>query len=112
MALRAKQSRKIRVDGEEYRWAPTQDSGYYVLAVQGISGSGKRLEIVVSRDENLIIENGYSIEFGDRREPLLVPSLVEALIRDARKLGWKPKEQEAPVELSVVNGTLTNRWGL
>jgi hypothetical protein len=38
-----------------------------VLVVQRISGEGHKLEVVISDDKNIIVENGgYSIEIGDK----------------------------------------------
>jgi hypothetical protein len=67
MTLSKHKSRKIVVDEKEYRWSPSQDSGYMVLVVQRISGEGHKLEVVISDDKNIIVENGgYSIEIGDK----------------------------------------------
>ncbi len=55
MTLSAKNSRKIVVNNQEYRWSPSQDSGYMVLVVQNVSGRGKKLEVVIPDDNNVVI---------------------------------------------------------
>ncbi|WP_299464631.1 hypothetical protein, partial [uncultured Gimesia sp.] len=97
----------------EYRWSPSQDSGYMVLVVQHASGTGKKLEVVISDDQNIVVENGsYSIEVGDINKLLITPKLVQSIIRDALVLGWRPRESGPPVELSLIEGGFQVRRGL
>lgn len=113
MSLSKRKSRKISVDGEDYRWSPSRDSGYMVLVVQHISGKGKKLEVIISDDENIVVENGtYSIEIGDQNKLIITPKLVEILIRDSIYLGWNPSEKGPPAELSLNEGTLSIRRGI
>ena len=113
MGISKRKSRKITVEGHDYRWSPSQDSGYMVLVVQDYSGEGKKLEIIVSDDKNIVIENGsYSIEHGDSNKLIITPKLVAALIRDAIKLGWDPGLSGPPAELSLIEGKLEIRRGL
>jgi len=113
MTLSKRKSRKIVVNDEEYRWSPSQDSGFMVLVVQIESGKGKKLEIVISDDKNVVVENGnYSIENGDVDKLLITPSLVQKLITDALSMGWNPKELGSPVELSLIGNVLEVRRGL
>lgn len=84
-----------------------------VLVVQHSSGNGKKLEIVISDDQNVIVENGsYSIEYGAVDQLLITPKLVETLIRETIKAGWKPEETGPPVQLSFLEGHLETRRGL
>ena len=81
MSLSNRKSRKIVVNNEEYRWSPSQDSGYMILVVQNVSGKGKKLEVVISDDKNIVVENGnYSIENGGSNKLLITPSLVQKVI--------------------------------
>lgn len=113
MSLSKRKSRKINVGGQIYRWSPSQDSGYMILVVQDFSGKGKKLEIVISDDKNLVIENGnYSIEVGSSDKLIITPKLVEKLIRDSIEIGWNPKDLGPPVELSFNDGSLDIRRGL
>ena len=115
MALSNRKSRKIVVDEKEYRWSPSQDSGYMILVVQHSSGNGKKLEVIISEDRNIVIENGsYSIEVGFSDKLIITPKLVQSVIRDALAMGWKAKGNGSPVELSLneVEGKLEVRRGL
>ncbi len=113
MTLSARNSRKIVVNDKEYRWSPSQDSGYMVLVVQDISGKGRKLEVVISDDKNVIIENGsYTIEVGTTDKLMITPKLVQAVIKDAIAMGWKPKDLGPPVELALKNEALEVRRGL
>ncbi len=113
MALSKRNSRKIVVDKIGYRWSPSQDSGYMILAVQHESGTGAKLEVIISDDKNIIIENGsYTIKIGESNRLMITPSLVEKLVRDSIALGWSPRENGKPVELSLVDNKLEVRRGI
>lgn len=113
MSLSRRNSRKIVVDDREYRWSPSRDSGFMVLVVQHSSGNGKKLEVVISDDQHVIIENGsYSIEYDAVDQLLITPKLVETMIREALKAVWNPEETGPPVELSFLEGHLETRRGL
>lgn len=113
MSLSKKKSRKISVDQNEYRWSPSEDSGYMILVVQTISGKGKKLEIVISDDENVVVENGsYSIEVSETGKLIITPKLVESLIRDSIEMGWEPLKMGPPVQLSLNEGELQIRRGI
>jgi hypothetical protein len=115
MTLSIRKSRKIVVNDVEYRWSSSQDSGYMVLVAQHSSGNGRKLEVIISDDRNIVIENGnYSIEIGDTDKLIITPRLVQAVIRDALDLGWKPTENGPPVELAFNenSGKLDIRRGL
>ncbi len=113
MGLSNRNSRKIIVEFEEYRWSPSQDSGYMKLVVQEASGTGKKLEVIISDDHNIVVENGsYSIEVGDGNKLLITPKLVQSIIRDALALGWQPRDSGPPVQLSLIEGGFQIRGGL
>lgn len=113
MTLSNRNSRKIVVNDEEYRWSPSQDSGFMVLIVQHVSGNGKKLEVVISDDKNIIVENGsYSIQVGCTNKLLITPKLVQTIISDALTMGWCPDKLGPPVELSLCDGRLEIRRGL
>lgn len=108
MSISKRKSRKISVDGQEFRWSPSQDSGYMVLVVQHISGKGKKLEVIISDDKHVVVENGsYSIELGDSNKLIITPKLVETVIRHSIRTGWNPTETGPPVRLTL-SGKLNN----
>lgn len=114
MTLSKRKSRKIIVDDQEFRWSPSQDSGYMVLVAQHISGKGKKLEVIISDDKNIIVENGsYSIEVGSSSMLIITPKLVEQVIKDALEMGWNPLKNGPPVASSLNdNHQLQIRNGL
>ena len=110
MSFSKRDSRKIVVDGDEFRWSPSQDSGYMVLVVQHSSGQGQRIEAIISDDNNLIVESGsYAIEVGTVGKLMITPSLVSQVIKDARQLGWNPLENAKPLMLFLDEESMTLR---
>lgn len=102
MSLSKRKSRKIVVDDLEYRWSPSQDSGYMVLTVQHVSGRGMKIETFISDGKNIVIENGsYSIEVGSVDKLIITPGLVRKVIQDARLMGWNPLENGKPLMLRL-----------
>ena len=113
MSLSKRKSRLISVNNKKYRWSPSQDSGYMVLVVQNESGKGKKLEVIISDNNNIVVENGsYSIEIGEVNKLIITPNLVSKIISDALKMGWKPMELGPPIELSLLENNLVIRCGL
>ena len=83
MAISRRKSRKIVVDHQEFRWSPSQDLGFVVLLVQLSYGSEKKLEVVISDDKNVVIDNGsYLIELGSTGCLIVTSSLVETVVPD------------------------------
>ena len=107
MSLSIRKSRKIVVGTDEYRWSPSQDSGYMVLTVQHASGDGRKIEVIISDDRNVVIENGsYSIEVGSSNKLMITPKLVRKVIEDSRRLGWIPTENGKTLELRLNEGSM------
>lgn len=113
MSLSIRNSRSIIVDDVEYRWSPSQDSGFMVLVVQVESGIGSKLEVIISDSENILVENGrHTIEIGGSKKLMIKPNLVEKLIRDSIALGWSPTTKGKPVELSLKEMRLVVSRGI
>jgi len=51
MALSKKKSRAIAVDGEDYRWSFSPDSGFSIIVVQAAMGTGQKLEVYIHWDQ-------------------------------------------------------------
>jgi len=90
VALGKKQSRLIEVDGIEYRWAFSIDSGYATIVVQHGQGSGRRLET----------QTGVW-HWGEERA--VKPSAVAAVILFAKERGWNPLERGPAFRLRGVD---------
>ena len=98
MSLSKRNSRRISVDGETYRWAPAQNSGTVVLIIQHEKYNGQKIEVTIGKDKNLIIENGFSIECGGVCKSIITPKLVERIIRECILVGWLPSGKESPMK--------------
>ena len=84
-----------------------------ILTVQHESGTGAKLEVIISDDKNIVIEKGsYTIEIGESNRLMITPSLVEQIIRDAIELGWSPRKKGIPAQLSIIENKLEIRNGL
>ena len=113
MALSQRNSRRIIVDGSVFRWVASQNSGFVVFVAQHEENNGKKVEIVVSSDDGLIIEKGsFSVECGGIAELIITPKTAESLIRKAIEIGWNPAVTGPPVELTLNGNELCVRRGL
>lgn len=84
MSLAAKNSRRIVVDDEAYRWAVSPDSGYNVIVVQAANGDGAKFKVYVSY-------TGIHYASANADGQLAVtPALVTSIIRQGRQRGWDP----------------------
>ena len=86
MSLAAKGSRAISVDGADYRWAVSPDSGYNVIVAQAVHGDGCKL---------LVNVHYTGINFTSANADGMIsttPALVSSIIRQARDGGWRPNE--------------------
>ena len=73
-----------------------------VLTVQHASGTGRKIEVIISDDRNVEIENGsYTIEVGSSNKLMITPKLVRKVIEDARHLGWLPAQNGKPMEFRL-----------
>ncbi|MEM1261417.1 MAG: hypothetical protein AAGH76_03395 [Pseudomonadota bacterium] len=107
MSISKRNSRKIVVGDGEYRWSPSQDSGFMVLTVQHAYGNGRKIEAAISDDRNVVIENGsYTIEVGDPSKLTITPRLVRKVIEDAHQLGWIPTQKGKTMELYLNDDSM------
>jgi len=95
MTLAKKGSKPITVEGTDYRWAVSPDSGYAVLVVQSASGRGAKLIIYVDWSR-------YKYSFSHTTGIIEIkPSLVGRLIGQARRKGWQPSAQTKDHEFNL-----------
>lgn len=101
MAIPRTGSRKVRVDGTEYRWlirkSPTYSQAAFgssmSLAIElGTAGPHKVLmvDLVVSRPDNWIHPHQTAVK----------PAMVREMIRKALAAGWVPAGPGGPFELT------------
>ena len=84
MGLARKGSRKITVDGIEYRWVLSPDSGYVVLVVELSEHPGQRLQAISDS------------EWYERSPNAVTPALVARVIHLALQEGWRSSEKGLP----------------
>ena len=102
MALAKKDSRVIRVNGIDYRWALSPDSGYSVLVAQHAEANGSKLTIYIRPDA------GEANPTAITQTPV-TPSLVAGLIQQALQLGWPSTERTLDFVCDLnPNGKLTH----
>ena len=91
MAISKKKSRKIVVDGQAYRWAVSEDSGYSVVVVQSDLGSGQKLEALLDWACRTSTATGAGV-----RIPEITPAMVSQLVRSALREGWRSEARGVP----------------
>jgi hypothetical protein len=87
MALAKRSSRTITVNGSEYRWAVSPDSGYMWLVVELADGPGQRVE--ASFDYHDVVQADGRVT-GQRRS--VSPGVVRAVVLHALANGWRPDQ--------------------
>ncbi|MDT0584361.1 hypothetical protein [Brumicola blandensis] len=104
MSLPKKGSRKISVDGQDYRWSirskPTYSEGAFAC---GMTAAAELYDSPVStllivfdapRPDNWLLQDGKNI----------TPKMIEASIKASIEDGWKPKEKEGfKFEFKAIN---------
>ncbi|WEV26563.1 hypothetical protein OYE22_16180 [Streptomyces sp. 71268] len=106
MALNKKGSRRITVDGIEYRWRVRRKPSYpqglcwtpMTYAVEAASGSQSGTTLLVTSGQ-AHPSNWAGVE----TEPVL-PAHVAASIREARDKGWEPARSGSPFRLDRSAG--------
>jgi len=82
-------SRKITVDGVEYRWGVSEArTGKSALFVSRADGKGSRLEVKLIRE----IDTFFWMPLPLRSPGPITPRLVALLMAAVREAGWVPSE--------------------
>ena len=98
MALPKKGTRRIHVDGGDYRWAVSPDSGYMVVVIEGASASRRRLFVVTDyRDLLTPSADGAGFEMNQQRQ--ITPAYVRRCILAGLAAGWDPLKPGSDFEL-------------
>ncbi|MGA5821709.1 hypothetical protein ACPC54_28055 [Kitasatospora sp. NPDC094028] len=100
VALVRKGSRRIVVDGVEYRWRMSRK--HWCCDYEG-STLAYRVEDAARPGTTLVVETGRPAPLEPRLVPaeLVLPAEVAAGIRAARSRGWTPDRPGAPFELHL-----------
>jgi hypothetical protein len=95
VAIPNKNSRKIIVASETYRWTISPDDGYIVFIAEQEDFKGRRLQVYIDSDINKFWAN-----FPDVKElnlKVIKPKDAESIISQAIEKGWNPKEKGSPI---------------
>ena len=98
MALPKKGSRRIRVDGGDYRWTVSPDSGYMVLVVERATASRRRL-LVYTDYRDLLTPCADGAGFHADQQRRITPGYVRRCILTGRAAGWDPAKPGPDVRL-------------
>jgi hypothetical protein len=116
MSLRRKQSRRIAIDGESYRWTVGKSqkhrTGCVSVVLELAEDPGQRLVVKVpSRD--------FWLDFGEitaGRRPFaedtyrpVTPAMIRGVVVSALAAGWHPHEKRKPLDFVWTDSGLTVR---
>lgn len=90
MSISKAASRTIQVNGTEYVWAVSVDSGFLTIVVQHASGSGQKLEATTGQ-----------WNWGDKRA--ITPADIRKIAEHALSAGWTPLERGPALRLQNVD---------
>jgi hypothetical protein len=95
MALASKGTRRITVDGVNYRWVVAPDDGYMVLVVERADDPGQRLEAYFKYHDLLEpAEANSSRIVGQLRS--ISPDVVRVVLLAAMGRGWQASRKGLP----------------
>lgn len=99
-----KNSRKIVVENDTYRWTISPDSGYIVFVAEHEEFKGRRLQVYICSDINK-----YWVNFPNVKElnlKIIKPKNAELIISQAINKGWNPKEKGSPIIFDLAEDFL------
>ena len=108
MAIPKKGSRKITVEGENYRWlirrkATHNQTDYGIIglihvAIEHANVKGKTLWIVTDKE--------HPQAYGNTEIEFVTPADIAKWISEAIALNWNPKQQGPQISMRIENGKL------
>ena len=107
MTISKRNSRRIIINDEYFRWAISPGSGYVILIVEHETIKGQRIEIYVESDINNYWANFPYVENMNQR--LVKPSAVRKLIIEAINLGWNYKTPGKPLVYDLKDERIIKR---
>ena len=99
-----KNSRKIVVGNETYRWTISPDSGFIVFVAEHVEVKGRRIEVYI---DSYI--NDFWVNFPDVKDlnlKIIKPKNAESIISQAINKGWNPKEKGSPIIFDLAEDFL------
>ncbi|WP_248484070.1 hypothetical protein [Tepidibacter aestuarii] len=104
MAIPNKNSRKIVVGNETYRWTISPNNDYIVFIAEQEESKGRRLEVYIYSDINK-----FWVSFPDIKDlnlKIIKPKNAELIISQAINKGWNPKEKGSPITFDLTEDFL------
>lgn len=95
MTLHKKDSRKIVIGNDTYRWTISPNDGYIVFVAEQETFKGRRVEVYIRSDINKLWVNFPDVK--DLILKVIKPKDAELIISQAIQNGWNPKEKGSPV---------------
>ena len=88
--LSKKKSRPITVDGSNYRWVVSPDSGYVIFVAESADAPARIIEVYTDSDIDRMWLEFPDLEGLNLR--IIKPKDAENIIRQAVGLGWRSSE--------------------
>ncbi|KOP67234.1 hypothetical protein AMS62_19765 [Bacillus sp. FJAT-18019] len=107
MTISKRNSRRIVVNGEYFRWAISLGSGYLTLVVEHETIKGQKIEVYIESDINNVWVNFPYVENMNMR--LVKPSSVREIIVEAINMGWNYKLPGSPIVFDLKNERIKKR---
>lgn len=95
MAIPNRNSRKIVVGNETYRWIVSPKDECIVLVAEHEEFKARRIEVFIHSDIHKFW--GEFPNFEELNLKIIKPKDVESIISQAIKEGWNPKEKGSPI---------------
>ena len=95
VAIPNKNSRKIVVASETYRWTVSPDDGYIVFVAEQEGFKGRRLQVYIDSDINKFWANFPGVK--ELNLKVIKTKDAESIISQAIEKGWNPKEKGSPI---------------
>jgi hypothetical protein len=96
MTLPKKKSRKIQVDGKEYRWLISKRKETIELSIERTEISGQLMQ--VSFESHNSYKKDANLQWQRvRQDTSITPQIVKQIIQHGLANGWKPEERRKPL---------------
>jgi hypothetical protein len=96
MVMASRGSRRITVDGDEYRWLVRRRDGRLRLVAEGVEGG--RVLLCDLEPHDLFRRDGSGWQ-RTRQRRTITSGLVAQLVRHARRNGWDPEAAGGPMRI-------------
>lgn len=107
MAFPNKNSRRIHINGIDFRWIIGPNDGYNLFYAEREGVKGRSIEVYFRTDINKFwVEFPYVKELNLK---VIYPKEAALIIREALRLGWNPLERKPPLVFDWNDQVLIKR---